>query len=96
MQYVRNNMIYTKESHIKSVKDVEKFFLHIVYERKVNFHPDNMLEDCVSYEGGINTFTLEECGVYNCLMDESFKECEKERVDIYEIGMNELMPDFMI
>lgn len=27
-------------------------------------------------------------------MDESFKVCEKEGIDIYEIGMKELMPDF--
>lgn len=30
-------MTYTSESHIKSVKDVETFFHHIVSERKVNF-----------------------------------------------------------
>lgn len=36
-------MTYTNESHIKTVKDVETFFHHIVSERKVNFHPDDML-----------------------------------------------------
>ena len=87
-------MIYSNESHIKSVKDVETFFHHIVYERKVNFHPDDMFEDYISCESGVNTFTIEECAIYNRLMDESFKICEKERIDIYEIGMKELMPDF--
>lgn len=38
-------MDYTSESHIKSVKDVEAFFHHIVFERKVDFHPDGMFED---------------------------------------------------
>lgn len=56
-------MIYTNESHILSVKDVKAFFHHIVFERKVNFHPDDMFEDDVSCEGGINTFTLEECAI---------------------------------
>ena len=65
-------MTYTSESHIKSVKDVEIFFHHIVSERKVNFHPDDMFEDYVSCERAINTFTLDECTVYNRLMDESF------------------------
>lgn len=83
-------MIYTNESHIKSVKDVEAFFHHIVFERKVNFHPDNMFEDYVSCEGGINTFTLAECAIYNHLMDECFAVCKNEDVDIYGIGLEEL------
>ena len=83
-------MIYTNESHILSVKDVEAFFHHIVFERKVNFHPDDMFEDYVSCEGGINTFSIEECAIYNRLMDESFAVCKKEGVDIYEIGLVEL------
>lgn len=77
-------MTYTRESHIKSVKDVEAFFHHIVSERRVNFHPDDMFEDYV--EGGINTFTLGECAVYNRRMDESFAISEKKEVaDIYGI-----------
>ncbi len=89
-------MTYNSNSHIKTVKDVETFFHHIVYERKVNFHPDDMFEDYISCESGVNTFTIEECAIYNRLMDESFKICEKERIDIYEIGMKELMPNFKI
>ena len=83
-------MIYTLESHIQTLKDVEEFFHHIVFERKVNFHPDDMFEDYVSCEGGINTFTLEECAVYNRMMDECFYICEKEKVDIYSVGIEEL------
>ena len=83
-------MNYNTESHINTVKDVETLFHHIVFERKVNFHPDDMFEDYVSCEGGINTFTVEECAIYNRLMDESFSICEKSGVDIYEIGLNEL------
>lgn len=82
-------MTYTSESHIKPVKDVETFFHHIVFERKVNFHPDDMFEDYVSCEGGINTFTLDECAVYNRLMDESFAICENEGVNTYEIRLEE-------
>lgn len=83
-------MIYNINSHIESIEDVKAFFHHIVDERKVNFHPDDMFEDYVSCEGGINTFTLEECAIYNRLMDESFKVCEKAEVDIYGIGLEEL------
>lgn len=80
-------MTYNNESHIKSVEDVKTFFHHLVDERKVNFHPDDMFEDYVSCEGGINTFTLEECALYNRLMDESFKACDNNGVDIYEVGV---------
>ena len=44
------DMTYNSNSHIKSVKDVVTFFHHIVCERKVNFHPDDMFEDYVSCE----------------------------------------------
>lgn len=80
-------MTYNANSHILSVEDVKTFFHHIVDERKVNFHPDEMFENYVSCEGGINTFTLDECAIYNRLMDESFKVCEEANVDIYEIGL---------
>ena len=83
-------MTYTSDSHIMSVKDVKTFFHHIVSERKVNFHPDDMFEDYVSCEGGINTFTLGECAIYNRLMDESIAVCNNEGVDIYAIGLEEL------
>lgn len=82
-------MTYTSESHIMSVNDVKTFFHHIVSERKVNFHPDDMFENYVSCEGGINTFTLGECAVYNRLIDESFAICVNEGVNIYEIGLEE-------
>lgn len=83
-------MTYNSYSNIKTVKDVEAFFHHIVFERKVNFYPDNMFEDYVSCEGGINTFTIDECAIYNRLMDECFRVCDNEGVDIYSIGLKEL------
>ena len=83
-------MTYTRDSHFMSVKDVKTFLHHILSERKVNFHPDDMFEDYVSCEGGINTFTLGECAIYNRLMDESFAVCNNEGVDIYAIGLEEL------
>ena len=54
-------MTYTSDSHIRSVKDVKTFFHHIVYERNVNFHPDDMFEDYVSCESEINSL----CGMRN-------------------------------
>ena len=43
-------MAYNKDSHIKSVEGVKAFFHHLVDERKQNFHPDDDVEDYVSYD----------------------------------------------
>lgn len=51
-------MKYNTDSYIHTVKDVEVFFHHIVFERKVNSHLDNMFKDYVSCEGCISIFIL--------------------------------------
>ncbi len=81
-------MQYNNESKIKTVDEVKEFFHHLVNERKVNFHPDDRFEDYLSPRDGHNMFTLEECALYNHLMDESFEICEKNNADIYAIGLD--------
>ena len=88
-------MQYNSESKIATIDDVKKFFHHLVSERNLNFHPDDRFEDYVSCDDGSNTFSQEECSVYNRLMDESFDVCEKNGVDIYAIGL-ELMQDALV
>lgn len=83
-------MEYYADSHLQTVKDVETFFRHLVFERKVNFHPDDVFESYVNTETKEPSFSSPQCDVYNRLMDESFEVCDKEGVDIYEIGLNEL------
>ena len=73
-------MTYNVNSHIQFVENVKAFLHHLVDERKLSFHPDDMFENYISCEGGINAFTLEKCAIYNRLMDESFKACEKRRI----------------
>uniref|UniRef100_UPI004027E3BC hypothetical protein n=1 Tax=Prevotella sp. TaxID=59823 RepID=UPI004027E3BC len=77
-------MQYNKDSHINNVDNVRKCFHYIVEERNVNFNPDDMFEDYMSVDGS-NAFTPEECEIYNRLVEEAFKICDKENVDIYEI-----------
>lgn len=84
-------MEYNKESHIATVKDVEVFFNHLLEERKVSFHPDDDFADYVNMETGEPTFTPDEVLLYNRLMDESFEVCEKNNVEIYELGLNKLL-----
>lgn len=77
-------MQYNKDSHINNVDDVRKFFHYIVEERNVNFNHDDMFRDYMLADGS-NAFTPEECEIYNRLVEEAFKICDKENVDIYEI-----------
>ena len=77
-------MQYNKDSHINNVDDVRKFFHYIVEERNVNFNTDDMFRDYMLADGS-NAFTPEECEIYNRLVEEAFKICDKENVDIYEI-----------
>lgn len=83
-------MVINENTKMCSVKDVEAFFHHIVYDRKVNFHPDDSFEDYIDILTKEASFTSDECNIYNRLMDEAFEVCECEGVDIYEIGINEL------
>lgn len=83
-------MTYNNYSQIQSLKDVEEFFRHIVHERGVNFHPDDMFEDYTFYDNDVKAFYLEECSIYNNLMEQSFEICEKEGVDIYKMALKEL------
>ena len=87
-------MGYSANSHIESIKDVETFFHHLIDERKVNFHPDDDFANYVSLKDHTPTFSEEEVVIYNRLMDESFDVCDKENVDIYEIGIEYLMPSY--
>lgn len=80
-------MQYNRDSHINNVDDVRKFFHYIVNERNVNFNPDDMFEDYISADG-TTAFTPEECEIYNRLVEEAFKICDKENVDIYEIALD--------
>lgn len=77
-------MQYNKDSHINNVDDVRKFFHYIVEERNVNFNSDDMFRDYILADGS-NAFTPQECEIYNRLVEEAFKICDKENVDIYEI-----------
>ena len=84
-------MKVNEQSHITTVADVEAFFHHLLDERKVNFHPDDDFANYISITEGTPTFTEEEVAVYNRLMEESFDVCEAAGVDIYEIGLEELL-----
>ena len=45
---MENNMIYNEESHITTVEEVANFFHHLVFDLKLNFHPDDDFAEYVN------------------------------------------------
>ena len=78
-------MIYSSDYHIKSLEEVIFFFHHLVFDLKLNFHPDDLFEELVGENDSF--FTKEKIEKYNSLMNECFCICEKEDVDIYGLGL---------
>lgn len=78
---------YDSASSIKSVEDVETFFNYLVKDLRLNFHPDDSFDNYINIETNEPSFKVEECALYDRLMDESFAVCEREGADIYGIGL---------
>lgn len=72
---------------IEKPEDVGRFFFWLVFDCKVNFHPDDDFADYVSEATGEATFTKEQADMYDKVMDECFRVCEQYRRDIYEIAI---------
>ncbi|MHC4119995.1 MAG: hypothetical protein ACYSWO_21070 [Planctomycetota bacterium] len=72
--------------NIGSVKDVKRFFTYLARVDDLKFHPDNTFDEYVGSDG-IRLFSIEQCKHYDALMRRSFEVCEREGVDIYEIGL---------
>ncbi|MCQ2249724.1 MAG: hypothetical protein MJZ66_01305 [Bacteroidales bacterium] len=85
-------MSYTAQSHITSVKDVKAFFKYLVRERNIPLQPDMVFANYLDADTQNPVFPPEECELFDRLMDEAFEVCEKLNADIYEIGINTLVP----
>jgi len=65
---------------MKTVENVQSFFRELTDKHSLNFHPDTPFED-------FDVSTTAEAKAFNKKMDKSFDICERENVDIYEIGL---------
>ncbi len=65
---------------METVEDVKIFFNELVDKYSLNFHPDTPFED-------FDVLTKTQVKALNRKMDRAFKICEKEKVDIYGIGL---------
>lgn len=73
---------------IKTVKDVQDFFLYVIKTRKVSFHPDNDFTDYVNLSTNEKTFSGVESQLFDKLLADCFQVCSKENIDIYSIAIS--------
>lgn len=74
-----------KTFDIRTPVDVGKFFFWIVFEKNINFHPDDPFS---SYSDGDDpTFSPGEESYYDEVMKQCFEVCETYDRDIYKIAM---------
>ena len=72
---------------ISTVEDVNKFMKFIYEDLELNFHPDDDFNDIVNYETGVKSFNKKDADKFNKLVDDCFKVCENNNLDIYEIAL---------
>jgi hypothetical protein len=65
---------------MKTIEDVRSFFRELTGKHSLNFHPDTPFED-------FDILTKTEAKAFNKKMEKSLEICEREHVDIYEIGI---------
>ena len=71
---------------IDSIDDVKRFFLFLMLNLHLLFHPDFRFEGYIEKDES-SVFLADECTLLNHLMEECFEVCESEDADIYTIGL---------
>lgn len=75
-----------KKFNIQTPADVGKFFIWIVFEKHINFHPDDSFGDYESMETHEPTFSPMAANYYDKTMQRCFDICEKYDRDIYRLA----------
>lgn len=72
---------------ITTLSGVKSFAQYLYGEIKLAFHPDESFEDYIDIDSHNYVFSKSEAKCLNKRMEECFKVCEKEKVDIYNYMM---------
>jgi hypothetical protein len=72
---------------IHTLSDIETFFIYLIQEESLNFHPDENFKNYINIHTLLASYTTEEAEIRNELLDTCFEICEKEGADIYAIGL---------
>ena len=75
---------------INTPESVKTYFQMLVNELSLYFHPDDNFANYMIKGTKKPLFTEEEAKNHNDLMSKCFEVCEKNKVDIYEIGLKVL------
>jgi len=97
--------MYQSLNGINTPHDVAIFFMHLVFERNIDIHPDTNFHDYVDAKGN-PSFTAPQAEQCEKDMENSFDVCEKYGLDVYKIAAkilslyhycdkNKVMSDFM-
>ena len=76
---------------IETIEHVKTFFLQLLAE-DLNFHPDTLFKDYISVQSEKPTYSEEEAELRNQLLEQSFTVCERDSVDIYDLGIEVFRP----
>ncbi|WP_354352620.1 hypothetical protein [Pontibacter aydingkolensis] len=76
-----------KEFSINSREDISAFFVYLINDLDLSFHPDNPFYDYVNQDGGI-TFTLDESDYLESILELCFVWCHRNDEDIYELALH--------
>lgn len=76
----------SKTFNIQTPHDVAEFFFWIVFDRKINFHPDDSFGGYINVNTGKMSFEPTEANYYDMTMQRCFFICDEYRRDIYEIA----------
>jgi hypothetical protein len=78
-----------KKFKIESMDDVAMFFIHLVFDDRIDLNLDTPMEDYVDREGN-PTFSKEDAAYYQELMDKCREVVEEYGKDIYVLTMRVL------
>ena len=75
----------TLPTNIKTIQDVKDFAEYIKVVEDAAISPDDSFSEYVNYATLEPTYTIEEAGKRDKLIEQCFSVCEHKGVDIYEL-----------
>ena len=72
---------------ITNLEEVRSFFVSLIEEESLNFHPDEDFMNYINLDSKLPTYTHEQAIHLNCLLDKCFDICDTEGIDIYNLSM---------
>lgn len=78
-------IVYSKQ--IKHRSDITGFFIHLLHDLQLNFHPDDRFDECLDPQTKEEFFSSNACTTYDKIMDDCHAWCAIHKQDIYQIAL---------